>query len=73
MQEQLYGAIINGEFEASQEQLEGYKPVVFQEIPVFDQATQYVEQKDPIDREDDIYFGVSVLTMAVDDYGWLED
>jgi hypothetical protein len=67
MQEQLYGLIVNGEFEASPEQLEGYKPIVFQDIPEFDQATQYVEQDAPVDRGDDIYFGVNVLTMAVDE------
>jgi len=68
MPEQVYGAIIDGEFEASQEQLDGYKPVVFQEIPAFDQSTQYVEQADPIDRGEDIYFGVEVKTMQVDNF-----
>jgi len=43
------------------------KPVVFGEIPEFDQTTQAVYQIGPIEREDDIYVGVEVRYVEVDE------
>ena len=43
------------------------KPVIFGEIPEFDQTTQAVYQIGPIEREDDIYVGVEVRYVEVDE------
>ena len=43
------------------------KPVVFGEIPEFDQETQAVYQIGPVEREDDIYVGVEVRYVEVDE------
>ena len=43
------------------------KPVVFGEIPEFDQTTQAVYQIGPIEREDNIYVGVEVRYVEVDE------
>lgn len=36
------------------------KPIVYAEIPVYDQLTQYVVQLDPVDMGDHIFVGVEV-------------
>lgn len=43
------------------------KPVVFGEIPEFNQETQAVYQIGPVEREDDIYVGVEVRYVEVDE------
>jgi len=43
------------------------KPVVFGEIPEFDQETQAVYQIGPVEREDDICVGVEVRYVEVDE------
>jgi len=66
MQKELYGLIFNGILETSEYQLYNYKPVVYAEIPVFDQSTEFVVQSEPIDRGDDIFVGIEIRTMQVD-------
>jgi len=41
--------------------------VIFAEIPEFDQETQAVYQISPVEREDDIYVGVEVRYVEVDE------
>lgn len=43
------------------------KPEVYQEIPDYDQETQYVIQRDPIELPDCIYYAVEIRDMDLDD------
>lgn len=48
----------------------GARPVVYEDVPLFDQETQYVIQQPPVDLGDHIYMGVEVREMEqVDDEG----
>ena len=41
---------------------------IYQEIPQFDQETQYVIQLHPVELENgDIYYGVEVKELEIDD------
>jgi hypothetical protein len=39
------------------------KPIIYAEIPAFDQETQYVMQTVPVDMGDYIYVGVQVCDV----------
>jgi len=43
------------------------KPIIYAEIPEFDQATQAVFQAEPEDRGDHIYYGVRVVDLPPDE------
>ncbi len=45
------------------------KPIVYAEIPEFDQETQAVFQLPPVERDDHIYVGVEVRYVELDDEG----
>lgn len=62
-----YGMLVDGKLLKSESQLEGYKPIVYAPIPLFDQLTQYVVQTDPIDNGDHIFVGVEVKDMQLDE------
>lgn len=66
MPDNLYGIIVDGELKISDVLLDGYKPLVYADVPDFDQETQYVVQTEPLDRGDDIYIGVEVKTIIQD-------
>lgn len=38
------------------------KPIIYSEIPVFDQRTQYITQKTPEDMGDYIFVGIEIRT-----------
>jgi RNA binding exosome subunit len=62
-----FAKIIDGKLEISDVLMEGYKPLVYAEIPKeFDQQTQYVVQIAPIDGKDSINCGVEVREMIID-------
>ena len=42
------------------------KPKHYEEIPEFNQETQYVVQKEPVDMGDCIYIGAEVKDMEID-------
>ena len=42
------------------------KPKHYEEIPEFNQETQYVVQKEPVDMGDYIYIGVEVKDMETE-------
>lgn len=48
------------------------KPVIFGEIPEFDQETQAVYQIGAVERDDDIYVGVEIRYVELDE-GELEE
>lgn len=63
-----YGIIKNGELRTSHKQLDGYKPIVYADIPEsFDQTSQYITQRSPKDEEDKIYVGVEVHELDIED------
>ena len=62
-----WGLIRDGKLLLVPEGTPNAKPVIFGEIPEFDQTTQAVYQIGPIEREDDIYVGVDVRYVEVDE------
>lgn len=38
------------------------KPIVYSDLPSFDQFTQYVTQKDPVDMGEYVFVGIEVRT-----------
>jgi len=43
------------------------KPIIYADIPEFNQETQYVVQSEPVDMGEYIYFGIIVLDMSRDE------
>lgn len=62
-----YGLLRDGRLLLVPEGTPNAKPVIFGEIPEFDQTTQAVYQIGPVEREDDIYVGVEVRYVEVDE------
>ena len=62
-----YGTIKDGKLLLVPEGTPDAKPVVFGEIPEFDQETQAVYQIGPVEREDDIYVGVEIRYVELDE------
>ena len=69
---QKYGIIKDGKLLLVPEGTPDAKPVVFGEIPEFDQETQAVYQIGAVEREDDIYVGVEIRYVELDE-GELEE
>ena len=69
---QKYGIIKDGTLLLVPEGTPNAKPVIFAEIPEFDQETQAVYQIGPVDRGDDIYVGVEIRYVELDE-GELEE
>jgi len=67
LKEQGYGIIQNGQLVRVNPGYPGAKPVVYEDVPLFDQETQYVVQSPPVDLGDHIYMGVEVREMEQDD------
>ena len=63
---QKYGIIRDGKLLLVPEGTPNAKPVIFAEIPEFDQETQAVYQIGPVDRGDDIYVGVEIRYVEID-------
>jgi hypothetical protein len=63
---QKYGIIRDGKLLLVPEGTPDAKPVVFGEIPEFDQETHAVYQIGPVDRGDDIYVGVEIRYVEID-------
>ncbi len=61
-----YGIIRDGKLLLVPEGTPDAKPVVFGEIPEFDQETQAIYQIGPVEREDDIYVGVEIRYVELD-------
>ena len=43
------------------------KPIIYEEIPVFNQQTQYVVQLEPVDKGDHYFVPVEIREMELDD------
>lgn len=57
---QNYGIIQNGNLVVTSRAHPGAKPVVYEDVPVFDQETHYVAQQAPVDADNHIYMGVEI-------------
>ena len=62
MPNNLYGTIVDGKLKTNSALFEGYKPVVYDEIPKFDQEKQYVIQSKSVDEKDRVFLGVEIKT-----------
>lgn len=70
---QKYGIIQNEELVISSAHLDGYKPIVFAEIPEFDQSTQYVVQSAPVDSGDFIFADVEIHELEITEGEMLDE
>jgi hypothetical protein len=43
------------------------KKITYAEIPEFDQSTQYIVQLPPVETEDEIFYGLEVLDLQIDE------
>lgn len=64
---QNYGIIQNGQLLINEKQLEGYKPIIYLEVPTFDESTQYVKQGEPVEYDDIIEIGVEICLLELED------
>jgi hypothetical protein len=42
--------------------------IIYEKIPEFDQGTQCVKQLPPVKKGEDIYYGIEIVDLEVDDY-----
>lgn len=63
----MYGIIEQGELVIVDEGYEGAKPVIYADVPEFDQTTHYVIQTAPVDMGDHIFAGVEIRELEIDD------
>ena len=66
MPNNLYGIIIDGKLKTDSALFEGYKPVVYAQLPKFDQLTQYVIQGKIVDEKGNLTIGCEVKTVIPD-------
>ncbi|MBB6446443.1 hypothetical protein [Bacillus benzoevorans] len=62
-----YGIIQNGELVLSDVQSDGYKPIVYSDIPEFDQVSQYIQQGNTTELNDHIEVGYEIKELEVQD------
>ncbi len=62
-----YGIIQQGKLVRTNKACPGAKPLVCEDVPVFDQETEYVIQLPPVDAGSHIYMGVEVHEMEQDE------
>ena len=43
------------------------KPVVYEDVPEFDQCTHYVRQQDPVDAGNHLFVGAELVELDQDD------
>ena len=45
------------------------KPIIYAEIPEFNQSTQYIIQLEPVEQGDCIYYGVEIKELPPSEEG----
>ena len=60
----VYGIIQRSRLVVVGQGFPGAKPVVYEDVPAFDQCTQYVRQQEPIDVGSHIFAGAEVMEMV---------
>ena len=63
----MHGIIQNGFLVVTSEGYDGARPVVYEDVPEFDQAHYYVRQQFPVDAGSHIFMGIEVVEMNQDD------
>lgn len=63
---ETYGIIQDGKLVRVSKGYPGAKPVVYEDVPLFDQETQYVVQCPPVDAGNHIFMGVEIREMEQD-------
>lgn len=69
----MYGIIQDGKLVVTGPAYPGAKPVVYEDVPLFDQTTHYVVQQPPVDAGNHIFMGVEVRELEIDDEPMDED
>ena len=64
---QKFGIIENGKLKLVRQGVPKSKPVVYAEIPEYDQETQAVFELPPVDNGDHIFVGLKVVEVPKDD------
>jgi hypothetical protein len=64
---QKHGIIENGKLKIVKQGYPNAKPVVYAEIPEYDQETQAVFELPPVDNGDHIFVGLKVVDVPKDD------
>lgn len=65
--------IQNGQLAIQLTQLDGYKPIVYVEVPPFDQSTQYASQGEITEYDDRIEVDVEIKELSLQDEYIAED
>ena len=60
---QNYGIIQLGRLIITNQAYPGAKPVVYEDVPLFDQEAQYVKQQAPVDAGNHIFVGCEVCEV----------
>ena len=63
----MHGIIQNGNLVIVGQGYPGAKPVVYEDVPLFDQTTSYVVQQPPVDAGNHIFMGIEIREMEIDD------
>lgn len=50
----------------------GAKPVVYEDVPLFDQTRYYVVQQAPADAGDHIFMGIEMREMEIEENEFME-
>jgi hypothetical protein len=63
----MHGIIQNGDLVIVGQGYPDAKPVVYEDVPLFDQTTSYVVQQPPVDAGNHIFMGIEIREMEIDD------
>ena len=61
-----YGIMVDNTLIIRAFQKDGYKPIVYKDVPYYDENTQYVVEKEPVEYEDRIYIDLEVRELELD-------
>ena len=68
----MHGIIQNGNLVVVGQGHPGAKPVVYEDVPLFDQTRYYVVQQAPVDAGDHIFMGIEMREMEIDESEFVE-
>ena len=63
----MYGIIVNGKLVIVEHGSPDAKPVLYEDVPKFDQCTHYVRQQDPVDVGSHLFVGAELMELDQDD------
>jgi len=59
----VYGIIQKGQLVLVGPSYPGAKPIVYEDVPLFDQTTHYVIQQPPVDAGNHVFLGVEIREL----------